>query len=494
MNKSRIHAKAGACALVVLAMLAAPGAAAPVKDALAGQWQVTVDYDGRKMASILSLSRSKQGQLGGRWISFWGASELNDVQQEENKLSFTMVSRFREPPSTRSFAGKVEGRTLSGTLSRDEGQSRVEGTRIRPVPRAVGQWDAKIKVEQREYSATLVVKAGAKNKLTAEWQSQWGEHEITDVAFKKDKLTFRRKSSAEDRQWESTFEGTIKGHVLSGTFTSERGNASLEANRVGAALVGTWELNITSDSGSRAQVLKVNPDLSGWFGPLAIDKIALEGNRVSFTKGLEFGDRKFDISFTGTLDGKKLTGELTSPRGSQTVEGVKKGRKEASKPPRKPDVVFVPTPHEVVKKMLELAQVKETDLVYDLGCGDGRIVVAAAKEYGCRGVGYDINPKRVKESLENVEKSGVGHLVRIEQEDIFTLDLSQANVITLYLLPKLNVKLIPQLEKLKPGSRIVSHDFAMRGVKPDKVVTVTLDDSWQEHTVYLWTTPLKKEN
>ena len=123
--------------------------------------------------------------------------------------------------------------------------------------------------------------------------------------------------------------------------------------------------------------------------------------------------------------------------------------------------------------MLELAEVKKDDLVYDLGCGDGRIVITAAKRYGCKAVGYDIDPQRVKESLENVEKNEVGHLVRIEEKDIFTLDLSKANVITLYLLPSLNVKLLPQLEKLKPGSRIVSHDLRMRGVKPDKVVKLT---------------------
>jgi len=100
----------------------------------------------------------------------------------------------------------------------------------------------------------------------------------------------------------------------------------------------------------------------------------------------------------------------------------------------------------------------------------------------------------VKESLANVEKNNVGHLVRIEQRDIFTLDLSKANVITLYLLPELNVKLIPQLEKLKPGSRIVSHDFDMRGVKPDKVVEVNSDGEYNHHTIYLWTTPLKMED
>jgi predicted RNA methylase len=201
------------------------------------------------------------------------------------------------------------------------------------------------------------------------------------------------------------------------------------------------------------------------------------------------------------LDGRKLTGERVSSRGSQTLTGKKRSRAPAKqknvkikKASRKPDVIYVPTPQEVVDKMLELAEVTKDDLVYDLGCGDGRIVVTAAQKYGCRGIGYDINPKRIKESLENVKKNNVSHLVRIEQEDIFTLDLSEANVITLYLLPSLNVKLIPQLEKLKPGSRIVSHDFDMRGVTPDKVVKINSDNEYSDHTIYLWTTPLKKED
>ena len=159
---------------------------------------------------------------------------------------------------------------------------------------------------------------------------------------------------------------------------------------------------------------------------------------------------------------------------------------------RTPDVIYVPTPYEVVEKMLEVAQVKKGDVVYDLGCGDGRIVVTAAKKYGVRAVGFDIDPERIKEARENVRKNGVEDLVRIEQKDIFTLDLSEATVVTLYLLPQLNVKLIPQLEKLKPGSRIVSHDFDMDGVIPDKVIHFK-PKGQREHTIYLWTTPLKKE-
>jgi len=156
------------------------------------------------------------------------------------------------------------------------------------------------------------------------------------------------------------------------------------------------------------------------------------------------------------------------------------------------DVPFVFTPQDIVDKMLMLAKITKDDLVYDLGCGDGRIPVTAARKYGCKAVGYDLDPARVKESLENVKKNKVEHLVTIEQKDIFTLDLSEADVITLYLLPSLNVRLIPQLEKLKPGSRIISHDFDMKGVKPDKVIRLVSSFDNLEHEIYLWTTPLKK--
>jgi len=156
---------------------------------------------------------------------------------------------------------------------------------------------------------------------------------------------------------------------------------------------------------------------------------------------------------------------------------------------REPDVIYVPTHQQVVEKMLETAKVKKGDIVYDLGCGDGRIVVTAAKKYGVKAYGFDIDPARIKDSLANVKKNKVEKLVTIEKKDIFTLDLSKANVVTLYLLPDLNVKLIPQLKKLPKGSRIVSHDFDMRGVKPDKVLEVEPEGD-RKHTVYLWTTPL----
>ena len=163
---------------------------------------------------------------------------------------------------------------------------------------------------------------------------------------------------------------------------------------------------------------------------------------------------------------------------------------------REPDVVYWPTPQNVVDKMLEMAQVKKDDVVYDLGCGDARILVTAAKKYGCKGYGWDINPVRVKESLENVKTNKVEDLVTVKKGDIFKLDLKDANVVTLYLLPELNVRLIPQLEKLKPGSRIVSHDFDMKGAKPKEVVTLKAKNHMGiegEHKIYLWVVPWEKE-
>jgi SAM-dependent methyltransferase len=177
---------------------------------------------------------------------------------------------------------------------------------------------------------------------------------------------------------------------------------------------------------------------------------------------------------------------------SLSPEASTAGAQEARKERRDPDVIFVPTPQEVVEAMLELAKVTKDDVVYDLGCGDGRIPVTAARKYGCKAWGFDIDPRRIKESLENVKKHNVGKLVTIEEKDIFTLDLSQASVVTLYLLPRLNVKLIPQLEKMKPGSRIVSHDFDMMGCKPEAVVKVPLRGGG-ERPIYFWTIPFKKE-
>ncbi len=160
-----------------------------------------------------------------------------------------------------------------------------------------------------------------------------------------------------------------------------------------------------------------------------------------------------------------------------------------AQPRRAPDVPFVPTTNGVVDAMLKLANVTKDDLVYDLGCGDGRIVVAAAKNYGARAVGVDINPVRIQEATENAKKNGVWFSVRFEENDLFQVDFHDATVVALYLLPDVNLRLKPRLlRELKPGTRVVSHSFTMGDDwKPEKEQTV--DGAY----IYLWRVPEKSD-
>jgi hypothetical protein len=498
-------------AAILFLMFSSQASAGQQKRGIAGDWEIKMDFNGQEVTSILLFSQDKEGKISGKWIAFWGVNKLNNLKYEENKLSFAQVSRFGDNEITSNFSGAIKRGKLTGTLSNDRGDFEVEGKRLRRIPMVMGSWDMKFKVGERDITTMLIVKADESGKPAAQWQSQWGEHQITDVTFKKGKLTFQRKSKFQDQEFESTFEGTLKAHKLSGVIKSERDDITAEGTRVGAVLVGQWELEISSDSGSRKQLLRVNPDLSAMLGPIAVKKVNLDDNEVTFKTELEFGDQKYDISFAGNLDGRKLNGELTSSRGSQQVTGKKIRRTSSGKRSvqikkklRKPDILYVPTPQEVVDKMLEMAEIKDGDVIYDLGCGDGRIVVTAAKRYGVKAVGFDINPRRVRESLENVRKNNVEHLVTIKHEDVFTLDLREANVVTLYLLPSLNVKLMPQLEKLRPGSRILSHDFDMRGAKPvekyrmNSSGDINGDDDGEyygeeQHTIYKWIVPWEKD-
>ncbi|MDZ4688026.1 MAG: methyltransferase domain-containing protein [Planctomycetaceae bacterium] len=162
-------------------------------------------------------------------------------------------------------------------------------------------------------------------------------------------------------------------------------------------------------------------------------------------------------------------------------------------PKKKPDVGFYATTQDVVEEILRLAKVGKDDVVCDLGCGDGRFVITAAKRHGCRGVGYEIDPKYVKIARESAKKQDVEALVTIHEQDIFTVDLKPMTVVTLFLLPELNDRLIPQLEKLPKGARIISHEFDVPGLVADKELTFVSKQDESEHLLYIYTTPLKKK-
>ena len=159
---------------------------------------------------------------------------------------------------------------------------------------------------------------------------------------------------------------------------------------------------------------------------------------------------------------------------------------------RTPDVGFVTTPNDVVAVMLDTAQVSEDDVVYDLGSGDGRILIAAARR-GARAVGYEIDPALVDQSRAAVASAGLADRITIHRGDIFKQDLKPATVITMYLLPNLNAQLRPQLEQLRPRTRLVSHMFSMPGAKPAKKITVKSVETGLEHEVYLYVTPIQWE-
>jgi len=167
-----------------------------------------------------------------------------------------------------------------------------------------------------------------------------------------------------------------------------------------------------------------------------------------------------------------LTGQTEAPATTTTQPQERPG-----------DVPYVPTPQPVVDAMLQVAKVNKNDVIYDLGSGDGRIVITAAQKYGTRGVGIDINPERIEEANANAQKAGVTDQVQFRQQDLFKTDLSEATVITLYLLPDVNLRLRPELLKLKPGTRIVSHAFDMGDWKPQQTLQV------DGKTIYYWVVP-----
>jgi SAM-dependent methyltransferase len=165
----------------------------------------------------------------------------------------------------------------------------------------------------------------------------------------------------------------------------------------------------------------------------------------------------------------------------------------AQEPAQRPEVPYLPTTQVAVEAMLKLAGVKAGDVVYDLGCGDGRIVITAAKLYGARGVGIDIDPQRIREANENAKKAGVEHLVRFEENDLFKANIREASVVTLFLLSSVNARLRPKLlQELRVGTRVVSNTFDMGDWKPEKEFTVDSgDEGYFSRKLYLWTIPVR---
>ena len=316
---------------LVLTLAVQVSAQAPRRGGLYGDWLVKSEFNGRTMESILAFGRDQEGNQTGQWLSFWGASDLQDLKFENGQLSFKQVRQGRDGETrTTTFKGTIADGKLTGTMSSDRGEYTLAGERAPRTPRAVGSWEMKLKREEREFTATLTVTAEKDGALKGQWKSERGELEISNPQYNRGTLTFTMKSTNPDRQWETNFEGRVRGDALSGTFKGERGEMTAEGTRVGADLIGTWNLEMASERGPRKQRLRINPDMSALYGAMQIEKLNAEDGQVSFKITRTFGDRQFEMSFQGKLQEGKLVGELTTPMGSQKLTGTKVVRRRPS--------------------------------------------------------------------------------------------------------------------------------------------------------------------
>ena len=291
---------------------------------LYGDWRIKMKYGEREFESILAFSRNREGQYTGQWISFWGMNELKDVKFEDNKLSFTNVSNYGGQERTSKFTGAIEKGELSGLLVSDRGEMEINGKRPPRPPRGVGGWEMKIKVGEREYTGTLTITADKEGNLSGMWKSSRGESKVSDVKYADRKLTFTRVIQREGNEWKMAFEGTLGYTSLEGVFKSDRGEAPTTGTRVGASVIGTWNLDIESERGARKQRLRVNSDMSALYGSTVIKKINLDGDKVSFKYVLTFGDQDYETSFAGKIAESKLTGEVKTSRGTSKVTGTRR--------------------------------------------------------------------------------------------------------------------------------------------------------------------------
>ena len=233
------------CSLMLVVVLSAQVIAQPSSSGgfrgrgIYGDWQIKMKFGEREFESILSFSRNQEGQYTGQWIGFFGVNDLKDVKFEDNKLSFVQVFRSGDNEFTQNFTGMVEDGKITGVMSGDRGESKVEGQRSPRMSRAVGNWELKYKFGDREITSTLAITENKEGELTGQWQSQRGESKITDLQFdrRERKLTFKRESKFQDRQFESTFEATIGGdNTLTGVMKSDRGEVQVEGKLIGADL------------------------------------------------------------------------------------------------------------------------------------------------------------------------------------------------------------------------------------------------------------------
>jgi len=290
---------------------------------ITGKWEMTMDFGGRPSYAMLSISKNADGSLSGKW----GSDSLSDVKFQDGKLTFVRTIQFGDQEFTLDYSGTLKDGKITGVMSSDQGEFDVNGARFKPMCPALGIWDISFNIGDRDITGQLVVSKKSDSMLDGKWVSERGNTVISNVKFMDGKLTFNRKSTFGDNTYESDFEGTIAGNNLTGVFKSQRGEMPAKGTRVGAALVGKWDLTSVSDFGTRQSMMRINGDMTGRYeffgGEIPMKDLKLDGNQVTFTLEMGFGDQTFTLNFKGTLDGNNLKGQMTSDRGTSEITGKK---------------------------------------------------------------------------------------------------------------------------------------------------------------------------
>ena len=235
------------CSLTFLAalMLGTPRLFAAAED-ITGDWQITTDFNGRPMLATLTIAKKADGTLEGHG----DRSALSNVKFEDGKLTFVRTIRFGDQEFTMNYAGTLKDGKLTGTLSSDQGDIAANGVRKKPKSPVLGQWDIKFNVMDRDITARLIITEKPDGTLAGQWTKEDGQHVVSNVKFQDGKLTLTRKSKIKDiDEFETTYEGTVKGNELTGVLKSEMGDVPANGQRVGAALIGKWELTIDLRAG-----------------------------------------------------------------------------------------------------------------------------------------------------------------------------------------------------------------------------------------------------
>lgn len=288
-----------------------------------GDWLLKSDFEGREFESILSLSKNKEGKLAGQWIGFMGVNDAQDLKVTDTQVSFKIVNRFGDNEMTTNFTGTIKDGVLSATMSSDRGDYNMKGKKMPPVPDIVGTWEFKTTRREREMITTIIIKQDKEGKMAVDWKTQRGESAISDVNYTDNKLTFKRTSTFNDQQRTSEYQFTASGNAITGVQKTERGDREMSGTRIGGELIGKWDLTLASDRGDRKQILWIYPDMSARYGAERLETISIENNAIQFKMVRSFGDRTFQSEFKGKLEDGKLTGEIASDWGSQTITGKK---------------------------------------------------------------------------------------------------------------------------------------------------------------------------